>query len=74
MWKGCPCLRGEDILLVVIRYPFIQESRPFVCGVYLSVSGDQREEISVRTERAPNMFPGAVDCTCAQKAGAALDG
>lgn len=38
------------------------------------VSGDQREEISVRTERAPNMFPGAVDCTCAQKAGAALDG
>ena len=35
MWRGCPCLRGEDILLMVIRYPFIQESRPFVCGVYL---------------------------------------
>lgn len=66
---GRPCLQGEDILLMVMRYPFIQESRPFVCGVYLSVSGDQRKEISVRTERTPNVFSGEVDCTCARKAG-----
>lgn len=71
---GGPCLQGEDILLMVIRYPFIQESRLFVCRVYLSISGDQRKEISVRTERAPDVFSGEVDCICAQEAGAALDG
>ena len=75
MWRRVgPCLQGEDILLRVMRYLFIKESRPFVCSVYLSVSRDQREEISVRTERAPDMFSGEVDYTCAQEVGAALDG
>ena len=60
-WVGCgdPCLQGEDILLGVITYPFIQESRPLrskLCDVYLSTLGDQRKEISMRTERAPNGF------------------
>lgn len=45
----------------------IQESRPFVCRVYLSVSGDQRKEMVSRGQRAPDVFSGEVDCICARR-------
>ena len=51
-----PRWQGEDVLPGVIRYQIIQESKPLgakLCGVCLSALEDQRTEISVRTERAP---------------------
>lgn len=63
MWG--PYLQGEDILLGVIKYQVIQESRPLrtkLCGVYLSALVDQRKERSMRTERAMKVSPEEVGC------------
>lgn len=58
-------LQGEDILFEVIKYQFIQESRPLrakLCGLHLNVVGDQRTEGSGRTEGATGGSPEAVGC------------
>ena len=57
---GGPSFSGEDILLGALGLCFFKKQTIkigwILCGMYLSALGDQRKEISVRTERATDWF------------------